>query len=147
MQELQSQGFQNKTQNQPGIRICTGTLNDLVPTKPLLVGLIPSLPILQMRKLRHRRSEEPAPAPTAAPGRAAAAGPAVPGPSGRQASVTQQETGAQMALHATAGRLVGWRDWAPFPSEDGATGAGFTGDAGFTTVSRRVSSGLTPPPA
>ena len=93
MQELQSHGFQNKTQNQPGIRICSGTLNDLVPTKPLLVGLIPSLPILQMRKLRCRRSEEPAPAPTAAPGRAAAAGPAVPGPSGRQESVTQQVTG------------------------------------------------------
>ena len=52
-----------------------------------------------------------------------------------------------MVLCATAGQLVGWRDWAPFPSEDGATGAGFTGDAGFTTVSRRVSSGLTPPPA
>ena len=93
MQELQSRGFQNKTQNQSDIRIYSGTLHNLVPTKPLLVGMIPSLPILQMRKLRHRRSEDPAPAPTAAPGRAAAAGPAAPGPSGRQALVTQQVTG------------------------------------------------------
>ena len=68
--------------DQPGIRICSSTLHNLVPTKPLPVGMIPSLPILQMRKLRLRRSEEPASAPTATPGRAAAAGPTVPAPQG-----------------------------------------------------------------